>query len=76
MNTLRNFAKSIFAHIFAKFEYFEKVIICSKSPGPSALKLYICSHFKSFKVFRTAIPEPLRCHFAKIAHKKMNPTRC
>ena len=32
MNTLRNFAKSVFAHIFAKFEYFAKVIIYSKSP--------------------------------------------
>ena len=31
MNTLRNFAKSVFAHIFAKFEYFEKVIIYPKS---------------------------------------------
>ena len=32
MNTLRNFAKSVFAHIFAKFEYFAKVIIYSRSP--------------------------------------------
>ena len=32
MNTLRNFVKSGFAHIFAKFEYFVKVIIYSKSP--------------------------------------------
>ena len=32
MNTLRNFAKSVFAHIFAKFKYFAKVIIYSKSP--------------------------------------------
>ena len=32
MNALRNFAKSVFAHIFAKFEYFAKVIIYSKSP--------------------------------------------
>ena len=32
MNTLRNFAKSVFAHIFAKFDYFAKVIIHSKSP--------------------------------------------
>ena len=32
MNTLRNFAKSVFAHIFAKFEYFAKVIIYSTSP--------------------------------------------
>ena len=32
MNTLRNFVKSVLAHIFAKFESFEKVIIYSKSP--------------------------------------------
>ena len=32
MNTLRNFAKSVCAHIFAKFEYFAKLIIYSKSP--------------------------------------------
>ena len=32
MNTLKNFKKSVFAHIFAKFEYFAKVIIYSKSP--------------------------------------------
>ena len=29
---LKNFVKSIFAHIFAKFEYFAKVIIYSESP--------------------------------------------
>ena len=33
MNTLRNFAKSVFAHTFAKLEYFAKVTIYSKSPG-------------------------------------------
>ena len=32
MNTLRTFAKSVFAQIFAKFEYFVKVIIYLKSP--------------------------------------------
>ena len=32
MNTLRNLTKSVFAHIFAKLEYFAKVIIYSKSP--------------------------------------------
>ena len=26
MNTLRNFAKPVFAHIFAKFEYFAKPV--------------------------------------------------
>ena len=32
MNTLRNFAKSVFAQIFAKFEYLAKLIIYSKYP--------------------------------------------
>ena len=32
MNTFRNIAKSVFAHIFARFEYFAKLIIYSKSP--------------------------------------------
>ena len=32
MQSLRNFVKSVFAHIFAKFDYFVKVIIYSKSP--------------------------------------------
>ena len=32
INTLRNFAKSVFAHIFTIFQYFAKVIIYSKSP--------------------------------------------
>ena len=32
MNTLRNFTKSVFAHIFAKFEYFAEVITYFKSP--------------------------------------------
>ena len=32
MNTLRNFAKSVFAHIFAKFKYFAKRFILRESP--------------------------------------------
>ena len=32
MNILRNFAESVSAHIFAKFEYFAKDFIYSKSP--------------------------------------------
>ena len=32
MNTLRNFAKSVFAHIFAKFKYFAKQFILRESP--------------------------------------------
>ena len=32
INTLRNFAKSVFAHIFAKFKYFSKQIIFLGSP--------------------------------------------
>ena len=32
INTLRNFAKSVFARIFAKFKYFAKQIILMESP--------------------------------------------
>ena len=32
MNTLRNFAKSNFAHIFAKLKYFAKQFILAESP--------------------------------------------
>ena len=32
MNILRNFAKSVFAHIFAKFKYFAKQFILTESP--------------------------------------------
>ena len=40
MNTLRNFSKSVFTHIFATFEYFEKVIIYSKSPDHVSKTIY------------------------------------
>ena len=32
MNTLRNFSKSVFAHISAKFKYFAKQFILTESP--------------------------------------------
>ena len=32
MNTLRNFAKAVFAHISAKFKYFAKQFILTESP--------------------------------------------
>ena len=32
MNTLRNFAKSVFVHISAKFKYFAKQFILAESP--------------------------------------------
>ena len=32
INTLRNFAKSVFAHISAKFKYFAKQFILTESP--------------------------------------------
>ena len=38
INTLRNFAKSSFVNIFAKFEYFAKIIIYSKTPDHVLLK--------------------------------------
>ena len=33
MDTLRNFAKSIFARIFVKFKYLAKQFISTESPG-------------------------------------------
>ena len=47
MNALRNFAKSVFAHIFKKFEYFVKVIIYYHSiSGPNVclarLQMELC----------------------------------
>ena len=33
MNNLRNFAKSVFAHISAKLEYFAKQFVLTESPG-------------------------------------------
>ena len=33
----------------------------------------MCSYFKSLKFVRTTILEPLRSHFAKIAHKVAKP---
>ena len=32
MKTIRNFAKSVFAHIFAKFKYFAKQFVLTESP--------------------------------------------
>ena len=32
MNSLRNFSKSVFAHISAKFKYFAEQFILTKSP--------------------------------------------
>ena len=32
MNTLKNFGKSVFVHIFAKFKYFAKQFILTESP--------------------------------------------
>ena len=56
INTLRDFAKSVFAHIF------EKVIIYSKSSDHVLENdiSVICSYFKSLKFFRTAVLEPFR----------------
>ena len=69
MNTSRNFAKSVFAHIFVKFKYFEKQSILTESPDHV---LYICSYFKSLKCFWTAILEPLRCNSRKLLIKSRN----
>ena len=70
MNTLRNFAKSVLAHIFAKLEYLKVINYIFQISRPRASKWYItCSYFKSLKFFRTAVLESLRSHFEKIAHK-------
>ena len=87
MNTLTNFAKSVFAHIFAKFEYFAKVIIYSKSPDHVLQNdieyvhiLNVCNFFE----------QPFWSHCGAISRKlliksrnqnifpifKMNPIRC
>ena len=55
---------------FAKYKYFTKVIYIFRISRLRASKLYIiCSYFKSLKVFRTPIPEPLRVILRKFAHK-------
>ena len=57
MNTLRNFAKSVFAHIFAKFEYFVKVIIIRNLQTTCFKMIY---NMFILKFFRTAVPGPFR----------------
>ena len=42
-------------------------LLCLTSP--ETVPVRICSYFKSLKFFRTAILEPLRSHFEKIAQK-------
>ena len=69
MNTLRNFTKSVFAHIFAKFEYFAKVIIYSNHQTTCFKMIYSTFIILKFEIFRTAVSESLRSHFAKITHK-------
>ena len=69
MNTLRNFAKSIFAHIFAKFEYFAKVIIYIRNLQTTCLKMiYNVFIFLKFEIFSNrrseAIAEPFRENFS------------
>ena len=61
MNTLRNFAKSVFARIFEKFKYLAKQFML-RNFQVTCLNI-ICSYFKSLKFFRTPILEPLRSHF-------------
>ena len=63
MNTLRNFANSVFAHVSVKFRGTIYINGISRS---CALKRYIiCSYFKSVEFFSGAFAE----HFVKIAHK-------
>ena len=61
MNTLRNFAKSVFAHIFGKFQYFAKVIIYSKSPDYMIYNMFILLKSEIFSNSSSgAIAEPFR----------------
>ena len=56
MNTLRNFAKSAFAHIFAKFKYFAKQFIltdiddrfCNAMSFSVEIRLRNLQQFRSF----------------------------
>ena len=66
MKALRHFAKSVFAQISSKFNYFVKQFILTESPVMYFEMIYIiCLYFKGLKFFL----EPLRNHFEKIAHK-------
>ena len=63
MNTLRNFAKSVFAHIFAKFKYFAKVYI--RNLQTKCFKMvYNMFIFLKFEIFSNSRPgtiaEPFR----------------
>ena len=49
MNTLRNFAKSVFARIFAKFKYLAKQFILTESPDTGFKMIYI-KYVHIFKV--------------------------
>ena len=84
MNTLRNFAKSVFAHIFPKFEYFAKVIIYSKSPDHvlqnDISNMFIFYKFEIFlnsrsgTISRKLLIKSRNQNIFPIC--KMNPTRC
>ena len=63
MNTLRNFAKFVFAHIFAKFEYFAKVIIYWNLQTTYLKMIYNMFRILKFEIFLNssgAIAEPFR----------------
>ena len=64
MITLSIFLKSVFAHIFAKFEYFTKVITYSKSPVTYFKMIHNTFIFLKFEFFLNsrsgAIAEPFR----------------
>ena len=59
-----NFAKFVFARIFANFKYLAKKFILTESPD----HVFI-NDINEMKFFRTPILEPLGSHFAKITHK-------
>ena len=64
MNTLKNFAKSVFAHTSAKFKYFTKRFISTESPDHAYQAFYGLNHYNLLGV-------------ASFLIKKLNqPTNC
>ena len=73
MNISRNFAKSVFAHIFAKFKYFVKEPTPTESPDHvlynDILNMFI---FQKFKLFSDSHSGAMRCISRKLLIKSRN----
>ena len=67
MNTLRNFAKSVFAHIFSKFKYFAKQFTLTRISRPRASLSYIWYvHILKVRIF---FEQPFWSHCRVILRK-------